>query len=100
MNNNETATGSSATGNSTFLQQQKSIREREEEKRRLQAEMRRREQELLAKIKEQQRELESMKHEKGKVRSGIRIKSFLIIYKRAIFEIMIFLSFNYTQKNF
>ena len=75
MNNNETATGSSATGNSTFLQQQKSIREREEEKRRLQAEMRRREQELLAKIKEQQRELESMKHEKGKVRSGIRFFS-------------------------
>ena len=69
VNNNETASGPSASsaGNSTFLQQQKSIREREEEKRRLQAEMRRREQELLAKIKEQQRELESMKHEKGKV---------------------------------
>ena len=55
--------------NNDFLQQnQKSaLREREEEKRRLQAEMRRREQELLAKIKEQQRELETMKQEKGKV---------------------------------
>ena len=46
------------------------LREREEEKRRLQAEMRRREQELLAKIKEQQRELENMKQEKGKVKVG------------------------------
>ena len=57
--------------NNDFLQQnQKSaVREREEEKRRLQAEMRRREQELLAKIKEQQRELETMKQEKGKVNS-------------------------------
>ena len=56
--------------NNDFLQQnQKSaVREREEEKRRLQAEMRRREQELLAKIKEQQRELETMKQEKGKVK--------------------------------
>ena len=53
--------------NNDFLQQKSVLREREEEKRRLQAEMRRREQELLAKIKEQQRELESMKHEKGKV---------------------------------
>ena len=47
--------------------QKSAAREREEEKRRLQAEMRRREQELLSKIKEQQRELESMKQEKGKV---------------------------------
>jgi len=60
--------GNTGTGNTTFIQQQKSIRaEREEEKRRLQAEMRRRESELLAKIKAQQRELESMKQEKGKV---------------------------------
>ena len=42
-------------------------KEKEEEKRRLQAEMRRREQELLNKIKEQQKMLESMKHEKSKV---------------------------------
>ena len=49
-------------------------KEKEEEKRRLQAEMRRREQELLNKIKEQQKMLESMKHEKSKV--GI-IYSFL-----------------------
>ena len=47
--------------------QKSAAREREEEKRRLQAEMRRREQELLSKIKDQQRELESMKQEKGKV---------------------------------
>ena len=74
VNNNEntssvnTAASGTGTGNTTFIQQQKSIRaEREEEKRRLQAEMRRRESELLAKIKAQQRELESMKQEKGKV---------------------------------
>ena len=66
VNNNEDFPGA-ASGNSAFLAQ-KSIREREEEKRRLQAEMRRREQELLAKIKEQQRELENMKQEKGKVK--------------------------------
>ena len=42
-------------------------KEKEEEKRRLQSEMRRREQELLNKIKEQQKMLESMKHEKSKV---------------------------------
>ncbi len=43
-------------------------REKEEEKRRLQVEMRKREQELLDKIKEQQRQLEFMKVEKTKVR--------------------------------
>ena len=50
-------------------------KEKEEEKRRLQAEMRRREQELLNKIKEQQKMLESMKHEKSKV----RIKNFVLV---------------------
>ena len=40
---------------------------REEEKRRLQIEMRKRETELLNKIKQQQKELESMKQEKSKV---------------------------------
>ena len=43
-------------------------RQREEEKRQLQLEMRRREQELLNKIKEQQKVLENMKLEKIKVR--------------------------------
>lgn len=43
-------------------------RQREEEKRQLQLEMRRREQELLNKIKEQQKALENMKLEKIKVR--------------------------------
>lgn len=62
-NNNDNA------GNGGNFLQKSVVREREEEKRRLQAEMRRREQELLAKIKEQQRELETMKQEKGKVRS-------------------------------
>ena len=40
---------------------------KEEEKRRLQIEMRKRETELLNKIKQQQKELESMKQEKSKV---------------------------------
>jgi len=42
-------------------------RERDEEKRRMQIEMRKREQELLERIKEQQRELEAVKQEKSKV---------------------------------
>jgi len=42
-------------------------REREEERRRMQVEMRKREQELLARIKEQQRELDAVKAEKNKV---------------------------------
>ena len=55
-------------------------KEKEEEKRRLQAEMRRREQELLNKIKEQQKMLESMKHEKSKV----RIKNFVLLLVQLI----------------
>jgi len=42
-------------------------REREEERRRMQVEMRKREQELLARIKEQQKELDAVKAEKNKV---------------------------------
>jgi hypothetical protein len=42
-------------------------REREEERRRMQVEMRKREQELLARIKEQQKELDAVKAEKSKV---------------------------------
>ena len=42
-------------------------RAREEERRRMQVEMRKREQELLAKIKEQQKELDAVKAEKTKV---------------------------------
>merc|ERR1711892_1167385 len=42
-------------------------REREEERRRMQVEMRKREQELLARIKEQQKELDTVKAEKSKV---------------------------------
>jgi len=42
-------------------------RAREEERRRMQVEMRKREQELLAKIKEQQKELDTVKAEKTKV---------------------------------
>eukprot|EP00092_Neocalanus_flemingeri_P004363 GFUD01004693.1.p1 GENE.GFUD01004693.1~~GFUD01004693.1.p1 ORF type:complete len:777 (+),score=188.63 GFUD01004693.1:179-2509(+) len=42
-------------------------REREEERRRMQVEMRKREQELLARIKEQQKELDTVKAEKTKV---------------------------------
>ena len=61
------------SNNAYNLQQQKTNmtamknKEKEEEKRRLQTEMRSREQELLNKIKEQQKMLESMKHEKSKV---------------------------------
>ena len=68
--------------NNDFLQQKSVVREREEEKRRLQAEMRRREQELLAKIKEQQRELENMKQEKGKVKSlGRKMRQDFVLEK-------------------
>lgn len=42
-------------------------REREEERRRMQVEMRKREQELLARIKEQQKELDTVKAEKTRV---------------------------------
>merc|ERR1712106_1046352 len=42
-------------------------REREEERRRMQVEMRKREQELLARINEQQKELDTVKAEKSKV---------------------------------
>ena len=43
-------------------------KEKEEEKRRLALEMRKREMELLDRIKDQQRQLETMKQEKSKVR--------------------------------
>lgn len=82
VNNNECN-----NGNNDYLPtQQRNAREREEEKRRLQAEMRRREQELLAKIKEQQKELESMKHEKGKVERELHRQELMRDRERKVME--------------
>jgi len=53
----------------------KSERQREEDRRRMQFEMRKREQELLAKIKDQQRELEVIKLEKIEVEKELKKKS-------------------------
>jgi len=53
----------------------KSERQREEDRRRMQFEMRKREQELLAKIKDQQRELEVIKLEKYEVEKELKKKS-------------------------
>jgi hypothetical protein len=54
-------------------QRENAAREREEDKRQLQLEMRRREQELLNKIKEQQKALETMKQEKLKVTKNSKL---------------------------
>ena len=70
-------------------------REREEEKRRLQAEMRRREQELLSKIKDQQRELESMKQEKGKVIFMILFLTLFFFYKLYLIEEFYLITINF-----
>ena len=111
MNNNENTSGNNTianavssggntgTGNTTFIQQQKSIRaEREEEKRRLQAEMRRRESELLAKIKAQQRELESMKQEKGKVCNTF-LNGYGNVFLNAVFKNTQFLAEIFSQND-
>ena len=56
-----------SSGNDNVTYQALRSAAREDEKRRLQIEMRKRETELLNKIKQQQKELESMKQEKSKV---------------------------------
>jgi len=53
--------------NNATIQRQREIANQEEQKKQLQLEMKRREQELLNKIKEQQKALETMKLEKIKV---------------------------------
>merc|ERR1712243_401700 len=53
----------------------KSERQREEDRRRMQFEMRKREQELLAKIKDQQKELEAIKCEKTEVEKALKRKN-------------------------
>lgn len=63
VNNNSTG-----LNNSTLQRQREVATQQEEQKRQLQLEMRRREQELLNKIKEQQKALETMKLEKLKVK--------------------------------
>ena len=62
--------------------QKSAAREREEEKRRLQAEMRRREQELLSKIKDQQRELECMKKGKANCYDSLLLSLFNSFFAR------------------
>ena len=60
-----------SSGNDNVTYQALRSAAREDEKRRLQIEMRKRETELLNKIKQQQKELESMKQEKSKVHTYV-----------------------------